>query len=265
MEFLKKYNDIIISILIVLSLVLFGKIISTFIVSYNDIDSSVLRNEYKVYSYLLLIYCVTMFYVLIDIKFQFNIKQKKLTNFKYTVFPLILVLIPTYNNFELYREYTLNINLIFYHFILMCIIGILNELIFRKLIFNLLLNKRSLIFSIVVSSLLYGLAHFINVRQSEFLLVSIFQQFIYAFGIGFLMVTLYYVTNSLFIPITIQTLFNFNFSFDLIYWINEDTGIISRSNSIFHEFLSFSFFIIISSILILYSIFILKRTKSKIR
>lgn len=258
MGFLKKYNDIIISIIIVFSLIIFGKIVSTYIISYREIEDLLLKYEFKVYSLLILNLFITIMIFFIGKKYLLNNSPIKYSNLKYAILPLIFTLSPLLNNITIIEEYSLSFQLIALFFISNLLVAILEEFLFRKLILNILLSKRSLILSLVISSLMFSLVHIINIQQIEYDVFSIINQIILAFGLGFLLATLYYSTKTILVPIIIHTFINFNFSFGQIYKTYNEIGIEIQSVNLFEEIISTSFFILISSILLIYSFYILK-------
>ncbi|MBP8855659.1 MAG: CPBP family intramembrane metalloprotease [Oscillospiraceae bacterium] len=79
----------------------------------------------------------------------------------------------------------------------MLLVGFLEELIFRGLLFK-ALSKSNMRAAIIVSSITFGMGHIINlINGSGAELVSTLYQIVYASALGFLFVTIFYCTKSL--------------------------------------------------------------------
>ena len=87
-------------------------------------------------------------------------------------------------------------------------VGVLEEIIFRGLLFNALL-KDNVKTAIIVSSLTFGMGHIINlINGSGAELVPNLLQVVYASAAGFMFVMIYYRTKSLLVCIATHGLFN---------------------------------------------------------
>ena len=121
------------------------------------------------------------------------------------------------------------VNLGWFIFILMLIPGIWEEVAFRGVLFQLNLRKYSITTTLILTSVLFGLAHFNNLISGRSLVSTIFQV-IYAILLGFLFGYMYLKTNSLLPSI-------------LTHYLINTVGTLF-SNAIFPDILSYSLFII---------------------
>jgi len=81
------------------------------------------------------------------------------------------------------------------YIISMCFVGILEELIFRGLLFK-EMSKENVTVAIVVSSLTFGMGHIVNLFYGAPLLDTLLQ-LVYASGIGFCYTAIFLVSGSL--------------------------------------------------------------------
>ncbi len=90
----------------------------------------------------------------------------------------------------------------------MLLVGFLEEVVFRGLLFG-AMKKDSLKAAVIVSSLTFGMGHIINlVNGSGAELLPNILQVIYAAATGFMLVMLYIKTKSLIVPIVFHGVFN---------------------------------------------------------
>lgn len=90
----------------------------------------------------------------------------------------------------------------------MLLVGFLEEVIFRGLLFE-AMKKDSLKAAVIVSSLTFGMGHIINLLNgSGAELLPNILQIIYASAAGFMLVMLYLRTKSLVVPIAFHGIFN---------------------------------------------------------
>lgn len=125
---------------------------------------------------------------------------------KYMLFyiPCFIMLI-----LNLYLGVTLNfspLETIFY-ILSMFLVGFLEELIFRGLLFN-TMKKDSLKVAIIVSSITFGIGHIINLFNGSSNIILTILQIIYATSAGFMFVMIYYRSNSIIPCIIFHALFN---------------------------------------------------------
>ena len=123
------------------------------------------------------------------------------------IFYLPLLLLLTVN---LWHGFALNLSVIeiVLYILTMLFVGLLEEVIFRGLLFE-AMRKDSLKAAIIVSSLTFGMGHIINLfNGSGAELFSNLMQIIYASASGFMLVAMYLKTESLVAPITFHGIFN---------------------------------------------------------
>lgn len=90
----------------------------------------------------------------------------------------------------------------------MLLVGFLEEIIFRGLLFN-AMRKDGVKSAIIVSSLTFGIGHFVNLfNGSGTELLPNLLQVLYATAAGFMFVMIYYKTDSLLICIVAHGVFN---------------------------------------------------------
>ena len=90
----------------------------------------------------------------------------------------------------------------------MLLVGFLEEVIFRGLLFG-AMKKDSLKAAVIVSSLTFGMGHIINLfNGSGAELLPNILQVVYAAATGFMLVMLYLRTKSLIVPIVFHGVFN---------------------------------------------------------
>lgn len=111
---------------------------------------------------------------------------EKIVNHKITAHQLDFMILKTPDFFNL-----------FYFFLMVIVTPIIEEILYRGIIFNLFLKKYSVIISITLSSLIFALIHL------KF--IGIGYLFLYGLLFGFA----YYKTKSLFTPILLHVLINF--------------------------------------------------------
>lgn len=110
---------------------------------------------------------------------------------------------------NLYLGVTLNfspLETIFY-ILSMFLVGFLEELIFRGLLFN-TMKKDSLQVAIIVSSITFGIGHIVNLFNGSSNIILTILQIIYATSAGFMFVMIYYRSNSIIPCIIFHALFN---------------------------------------------------------
>lgn len=95
---------------------------------------------------------------------------------------------------------------IIYHIINMCLIGFLEELVFRGFLFK-MMSKDNVRSAIIVSSLTFGIGHIINLLNGASLVPTLIQV-IYATAVGYLFVLIFYKSKSLWPPIITHVIVN---------------------------------------------------------
>lgn len=137
--------------------------------------------------------------------------QKRNISFKNLLLFLPFFLIPFSNlasSFFVEEASPINEPLLFTLAISETIVFAINEeLLFRRLLLPLLLEKFSELKSLLISALAFGLIHFLNVFGSVgFFEASI--QVLYSFGVGLITGLMYLYGKSLFLAISFHALFN---------------------------------------------------------
>ncbi len=103
-------------------------------------------------------------------------------------------------------------------------IGLLEETLWRKIIFQSMWQKWGIIQGIIVSSILFGAIHYVNMytQKADFYETTI--QVVSAVGMGLLLAALYYVTRSFLLVVMIHGLCNFSnfFCNELVGWSFSD-------------------------------------------
>ncbi len=92
------------------------------------------------------------------------------------------------------------------YIISMLLVGFLEEIIFRALLFNALLEN-GVKSAFIISSLTFGIGHIVNLLNGAELLPTVLQ-IVSAFAIGFLFTLIYYKSKSLVICIITHGVFN---------------------------------------------------------
>lgn len=87
------------------------------------------------------------------------------------------------------------------------LVGMSEEILFRGIIFGALRQKHSLILSIAVSSIVFGLLHFVNLGAGQSFTATLYQV-INAACLGGLFCAILLQTNSLWYPILLHTIWN---------------------------------------------------------
>ena len=126
--------------------------------------------------------------------------------------PLIFLL-----GVNVWKGVTLNFTILetVFYILSMFIVGLLEEVIFRGLLFN-EMKKSGLVSAIIVSSVTFGIGHIINLfNGSNVDLINNLLQVVYAIGAGFMFVMIYLKSDSLIVCILTHGLFNALSAFDI--------------------------------------------------
>lgn len=160
-----------------------------------------------------------------------------------TLFYLPLALLLTVN---LWYGIKLNLSAaetVLYILTMLCV-GLLEELIFRGLLFN-AMKKDSMKSAVIVSALTFGMGHIINLfNGSGAELLPNLLQVVYASATGFMLVMLYIRTKSLLVPIAFHGIFNALSVFSDESGMTDTDGIISC--------------IFITAVSVLYGVYLMK-------
>ncbi|MBR4670183.1 MAG: CPBP family intramembrane metalloprotease [Butyrivibrio sp.] len=99
-------------------------------------------------------------------------------------------------------------------FLLMMAVGLFEETIYRGVLFNTLRNclgegKGRIIMAVILSSIPFGLTHFINLIFYPNLVVTTTSQVIYAIAGGILYASIYYITDNFWLVVVLHGLYDF--------------------------------------------------------
>ena len=139
-----------------------------------------------------------------DLIKKYGLCKPKVSNVRMFYYIPLMILITV----NLWRGFIINYSLLetILYILSMLLVGFLEEMIFRGLLFNAMV-KDGLTSAIVVSSLTFAIGHIVNLFNGAELLPSILQV-CYAFAIGYLFVIIYYKTKSLLPCILTHGVFN---------------------------------------------------------
>ena len=110
-------------------------------------------------------------------------------------------------------------------FIISCLCtATFEELLFRAVIQNTLIegfknSKKSVWSAIIVSSIIFGIVHIGNLLANHNLVIMTLSQIIYAFALGIILGTTYYITKNIFSTIFLHAVFNILGSFSVLYML----------------------------------------------
>lgn len=177
---------------------------------------------------------------------------KKFKNIQASIVVTAFIMMGLFQNWNTY------INTEFELFILFAMstitVGIVEELAFRGTVFPLLIKsfnkaKQPVIVGAILSSLMFGLVHFINLFSQPENFIGITSQVFFATAIGVFFCGLMIRTENILIPCTVHALINFSFgtgelkqSIEEVSKIEETTGI--NWNSVIPTTIFFSFIFI---------------------
>lgn len=160
-----------------------------------------------------------------------------------TLFYLPLALLLTVNLWYGIKLNLSAVETVLYILTMLCV-GLLEELIFRGLLFN-AMKKDSMKSAVIVSALTFGMGHIINLfNGSGAELLPNLLQVVYASATGFMLVMLYIRTKSLLVPIAFHGIFNALSVFSDESGMTDTDGIISC--------------IFITAVSVLYGVYLMK-------
>lgn len=167
----------------------------------------------KILAKILLILATYLLIKKIDLGYQLKIDRKTLI---YSIISFLLILFSFYTlSLEIEAR---QLDISYYgHFIFLAscfFVGLFEELFFRVLIFFFvfkLLKKYSnyLIKSILLTSIIFGVAHFSNFLNPDYLNLSIFNQVLFATSIGILFQCIFIKYNSIILIVSLHALVNY--------------------------------------------------------
>ncbi|HMP14950.1 MAG TPA: CPBP family intramembrane metalloprotease [Saprospiraceae bacterium] len=139
---------------------------------------------------------------------------RKIKNIQAALIAIVFIIIGITSNWHKYFNSPNHLLLLFA--IKTLSVGIVEELLFRGTIFPLFIqsfekSKRTLLISAILSSLLFGLIHYVNLFSQPENFIGITSQVFFATSIGVFFCGLMVRTGSILIPIVIHALINFSF------------------------------------------------------
>jgi membrane protease YdiL (CAAX protease family) len=148
-----------------------------------------------------------------------------------------------------------------YSFLLSCIVtGFFEESFFRILFFNAFLKSFSIVNyinifkSYILTSLLFGLVHFVNLNSSGFL--NVLNQVLLAFGLGLLLQVLLAKYNNILFIFTLHSLINYFGTRNSALFHFEETE--TEVFSYYEVFMNLSVFAVLDLLIILYVFYFVK-------
>ena len=152
-----------------------------------------------------------------------------------TVIPLTIILLGAFINWANYLEVSLG--LVFIFLLKTMSVGFYEEFIFRGVAFPMLIsafkkNKRTILISAVLSSLIFGLVHYINLIGDPDNFAGITNQVFFATAIGVFFCGIMVRTESIVVPVVLHTLVNFGFGSAELIEVAEETAKVSEDTGI---------------------------------
>jgi membrane protease YdiL (CAAX protease family) len=159
---------------------------------------------------------------------------QKVRNLQAILIPMAFIILGIANNWSTYAKTEIHLLLLF--IISTFAVGIVEEFAFRGTIFPLLIKsfinaKQPIVISAVMSSLMFGLIHFINIFSQPENIIGITSQVFFATSIGVFFCGLLVRTENLLIPSAFHALVNFSFGAgELNQSVKEISGIKEAAN-----------------------------------
>ncbi len=178
------------------------------IIIYVVVNSYVIQNfgtlsyQSVIVNTILSILLIILIILLKRVKFYGITKPNNVKKFLYFI-PLFIISL-----FNLRRGIHINnktIEIIF-HILTMINIGFLEEIIFRGFLFK-MMEKDNLKSAIIVSSITFGIGHIVNILNGADLIPTLLQV-CYAIAIGYMLVMIFYKSNSIIPCIIFHGIFN---------------------------------------------------------
>jgi len=139
---------------------------------------------------------------------------RKFENLHALIIPMVIIAFGVKSNFEIYSQSDWFYLILFIISVLS--VGLVEELVFRGIAFPLFIrsfakNLRPILKSAILSSLLFGVIHFVNLFSQPDNFVGILSQVFFALSIGVFFAGLLVRTKNILIPATIHAFINFGF------------------------------------------------------
>ncbi|WP_034057377.1 CPBP family intramembrane glutamic endopeptidase [Lacinutrix jangbogonensis] len=180
-----------------------------------DYDISELKSRFISQIIVLIPLLIALFFLIkkFDLK-TFNGIDKGLNigKSKFLLFPLLFLIYIVYNNF--YNISSIESSELLLIIVMVLLVGFTEELFFRGIllpffIFKLKTKKHFLLSSILLSSLVFGIIHLLNLINNSSTIVGVTIQVIFAVCIGCFFSGLILRTNSIIIPSLFHAIINF--------------------------------------------------------
>lgn len=204
--------------------------------------------------------------------FNIKIKIKKAGFIKgflwYGLIIIIAILFQFASNYQTpEKSFPEALPMLVYFFIITLVIGIYEELLCRGLLFNSFENyfgntKKGIYLSAILSSLVFGIMHLMNLIWFPSLIISTTCQVIYATFVGFLFCVIYYRSKNLISCILLHGIFDFT----AYFWFTFSDSLFQQtldSNSVDISIGNGFLLILLSSAFVISGIFQLRKEFSK--
>lgn len=158
-------------------------------------------------------------------------RWKNVKNIRAIIIPIIFIVLGVSSNWSTYSQAETKLVLLFA--ISTMAVGFVEEFVFRGAIFPLCIKafkktNRPIVLSAIVSSLMFGIVHFVNLFSQPENIMGITSQVFFATSIGVFFCGLMVRTENIVIPCIIHALVNFSFGADELVQTSEElthTGI----------------------------------------
>ena len=175
----RREKNAVIAAIIYIGIMAVGMITQHFIFHYNYTDP----NMAKVLIYFEIIMAIFTFIVYKRMKVTILSQKVRFTKW---LIPFIIIILTSVIMLVTTGDFSSRTSLIFTIFIMTIFVGFSEELMFRGILLNVLLEKRTAKFAILFSSALFALLHSVNVLGGASLIATIIQLFAtFLFGLVF--------------------------------------------------------------------------------
>lgn len=184
-----------------------------------------------------LIYLLGIFFIFLSIKIvgkpkEFNLKIGNNWNIlkKLWYFYIVVIIFVIFNFLGINLDNSPNLKIIFF-FLIETFLGVIyEEFLFRGLILGKLveyyrLKNKDIWSAILISSFIFSIMHILNLISKPYYVVGTSTQIIYTFFLGVLLGTVYFISNNIWVPILLHSLFNLAGSYVLLFADNNVSNI----------------------------------------
>lgn len=205
---IKKYTFISIFIMIILTNAITDFPLQDYLSSYISYQASLMISIFikQMGCFLVLLYLALK----LKISDTFNLKLSKPVRDLVLIIPLLMICAINITDIKISDLPNDKLILVLYFFAFLST-GFFEEILFRGVIFNLILDKygksrHMFLFSVIISNLIFGASHITNLLNGTVPLINFLNQLMYATIIGILFTALYLRCNTLLIPIILHGL-----------------------------------------------------------